>query len=444
MSNQPTIELLISDLKKVRETCNRKSQDEIPEVAIQYLFVNRHLIEFYLKQLYSKTDKTQRSKLFEEHRELDHSAIDDGWYSIAEMAIRLAEDTVKYPSAASFFKITDDKIMCLLRGLEYAKYYPFEFQDNVLRMSPIDQYGLKHYGDKRYHLTNQEIQALNIPWHISDILYFEKKKETVEECKRLGLDLENLRVDFFPDGDEAAVRKWTEMICKTLYSKLESDLAVIYSSSPKSVEKCTNTILERLWHEYIYFINGIRNSLKNFLTIRCPDVSENTIWNRIQNQLKPLLDYNELAYDKILNVRPSPAVFGRVRELIGRDNSFNIGEITMRDKYTIGQSGAVGPDSHAHDMNFSQIWYQTSSDIDLSKLAQDLSKLRGALVKEASEPEQYVAIGDVASAELEAKKQDGPKAMEYLSKAGKWALDIATKIGAAVAESAIKKAMGMG
>lgn len=37
----------------------------------------------------------------------------------------------------------------------------------------------------------------------------------------------------------------------------------------------------------------------------------------------------------------------------------------------------------------------------------------------------------------------GPQAFEYLAKAGKWALDVATKIGTPVAIAALQKALGM-
>lgn len=119
-------------------------------------------------------------------------------------------------------------------------------------------------------------------------------------------------------------------------------------------------------------------------------------------------------------------------------------EVTMGDKYiTSGQVGAVGPNAHAHDLNFTQIWKQTSSEIDLAALSQQLSRLREHLRTEAHQPEQDVAVAAVANAEVAAKNGDGPKTMEWLSKAGKWALDAATKIGVGVATAALKAALGV-
>ena len=110
----------------------------------------------------------------------------------------------------------------------------------------------------------------------------------------------------------------------------------------------------------------------------------------------------------------------------------------MRDQYKAGQVGAMGPGAHAHDITFNQIWNENKDDIDLQALAFELSKLRLKLKEEASEPEHDSSIGAIASAESYAKKGDGPKVLEYLSKAGKWALDTATKIGVPVATEALK------
>jgi hypothetical protein len=116
-------------------------------------------------------------------------------------------------------------------------------------------------------------------------------------------------------------------------------------------------------------------------------------------------------------------------------------KIYMGDQYKIGQAGAVGPGAHAHDISFNQIWQESGADQNLPAISEQLGALRNALLKEANSPEHYTSIGNVASAETEAKRGNGPKMLEYLSKAGKWALDVASEIGVAVAEAAIKQAM---
>ena len=120
-----------------------------------------------------------------------------------------------------------------------------------------------------------------------------------------------------------------------------------------------------------------------------------------------------------------------------------IKELIMRDQYKTGQAGAVGPGSQAHHINFNQIWNEAGSSLPLPTMAQELSKLREVLLQTAAEPEQYSAIGAIASAETEARKGNGAKMLEYLSTAGKWTLDTATKIGTTVAAAAIKESLGI-
>jgi hypothetical protein len=117
----------------------------------------------------------------------------------------------------------------------------------------------------------------------------------------------------------------------------------------------------------------------------------------------------------------------------------NIGD-GIRDRYEAGQAGAQGSHDHAHDMTFNQIWHQTKEHIDLPTLAEELSMLRDELQKSAKNAEDYVEIGAIARAEIEAQKGDGPKALSALAEVGKWTLSVAEKIGIGVATAAAKAA----
>jgi hypothetical protein len=114
-----------------------------------------------------------------------------------------------------------------------------------------------------------------------------------------------------------------------------------------------------------------------------------------------------------------------------------------RDQYEIGQAGAVGPGAHAENMTFNQIWNKSGSAIDVQQLGRELTALRTALNKEASEPEQFVALGEVAAAEKAAKEGDGPTALRHLKTAGAWVWDVATRVGIGVATAAAKTAIGI-
>lgn len=110
--------------------------------------------------------------------------------------------------------------------------------------------------------------------------------------------------------------------------------------------------------------------------------------------------------------------------------------------YEAGQVGAQGPNAHAHDMTFNQVWNQNKEKIDLTQLSKELSTLRETLSQNANSPEEFIEIGNIANAEVEAKGNNGSKALEYLAKVGKWSFNTATLLGVAVAANAIKIAAG--
>ena len=115
----------------------------------------------------------------------------------------------------------------------------------------------------------------------------------------------------------------------------------------------------------------------------------------------------------------------------------------MGDKYTVGQAGAVGPNAKAENIQFQQIWQQSSSDLDIAQLVDELKLLRGHLRQSADTPQQDEAVAEVSKAQAAAAEGDGPGVMRHLRQAGKWALDGATAIGTAVAAAAIKASIGL-
>ncbi len=117
----------------------------------------------------------------------------------------------------------------------------------------------------------------------------------------------------------------------------------------------------------------------------------------------------------------------------------------MGDQYNVsGQTAAVGPKAHVHDISFNQVWNQLSNNIDLVRLADELRQLHDALERQATDPAQKLAVGAIAAAEQSAREKDGPKMLEYLKVGGKWALGVAEKIGVDLAKVAIEGALGIG
>jgi hypothetical protein len=119
---------------------------------------------------------------------------------------------------------------------------------------------------------------------------------------------------------------------------------------------------------------------------------------------------------------------------------------TMADKYVIsgGQQGAVGDNAVAHDFTMNS--NSAIDDVDLAALTQQLSLIRQEAMAEAMKtgaPGDAIAAGKIAEAEAAASEGDKAKAMASLKACGKWALELATKVGASLLENLLKKELGL-
>jgi hypothetical protein len=125
-----------------------------------------------------------------------------------------------------------------------------------------------------------------------------------------------------------------------------------------------------------------------------------------------------------------------------RVQQFFAEHITMGDSYNAQQAGAMGPNAKASNMSFQQIGTQNLGDVDLARLAAELRDLRAAMKSQSTEIGHDSAIASIGAAEEAADRADGPKVLKHLKQAGRWAFDVATKIGTTVAAKAIENAMG--
>jgi hypothetical protein len=452
MPLQDVLDLLIEDLRKVRSVCLSENRDEAPNAAVLYLAANHDLIDFYLKQVYTKLDMNQRGELARQHQGLDYSVVSDTFYKIPASVISL----VKHPTPRPILPpvITDDDVNMILRVLQYARYCPLDAHSFMLRMSPIENHGLqKRFGDF-VSLTEEEKHSVR--WDISDILYHEREKAVFEECKLARLDIKKgtLTYDMDSDGKYAEfVNALTRFLVGLLKSKLDFDLAVVFMSG-KNVGRYSNLLDTRFYTTYAYLLASIRAPIVDDISFfsKGDDSEDNLtslarrvhIMNLAEKILKPFRLESEALRSEIPRLRASSEAISQARALIGpmAGPPLTIGEV-MRDKYIIeGQAGAVGPGAHAHDINFQQIWKQLEHSIDLANLAEELSRLRKEMKNEAVEPEHDIAVSEIAKAEQASRSGNGAKAIEHLKSAGNWALDAATKIGTTVAAEVIKKSMG--
>jgi hypothetical protein len=112
------------------------------------------------------------------------------------------------------------------------------------------------------------------------------------------------------------------------------------------------------------------------------------------------------------------------------------------DTFNVGQGVGVGRNVRMTNVTVNQTQNQAPA-VDLPVLANELATLRAEMKKQATEPEQDVSVGAVAAAEAAAKKGDESSALQHLADAGKWALDLAVKIGVPVAIDAIRRSAGL-
>lgn len=119
---------------------------------------------------------------------------------------------------------------------------------------------------------------------------------------------------------------------------------------------------------------------------------------------------------------------------------FEINEMYMGDKNIITNStvGAVGSHATASNNTFQQLNNSGSDNLNYELLNAQLEQLRAELLKTATTPDQYKAIGSVAAAEMAAKEKKGSEVVKYLKGAGQWVFDTATKIGVSVVSDIIK------
>jgi uncharacterized protein YjbI with pentapeptide repeats len=159
----------------------------------------------------------------------------------------------------------------------------------------------------------------------------------------------------------------------------------------------------------------------------------NALEERESFLLKDEIRHIEFMVNKILPIRRHQAItlYDHKMSGINVGNTYNVS----------GQAGAVGANAHAQNMTSDQISSQIEKSMSLSQLANELSKLRQAMKNEATDPAHDIAISAVAMAEKAARDKDRSRIIESLSFAGKWALEIASKIGGSVLTEAIKKSI---
>ena len=135
MTTRSTITDLISGLRDFRGLVGKMTEDEICELAMDYLLANNSLIEKCLTHVYTQLSEEERRKLSEEHLELHSSAIGGKFYDVA--SLRQLTEMWADPRKKFMVSLTDDHLDVLIRALEYAKYCDVDLSGVFLNRYPV-------------------------------------------------------------------------------------------------------------------------------------------------------------------------------------------------------------------------------------------------------------------------------------------------------------------
>jgi hypothetical protein len=121
------------------------------------------------------------------------------------------------------------------------------------------------------------------------------------------------------------------------------------------------------------------------------------------------------------------------------------GDIVIGDKYEArghAQIGAMGKGAKVNTVSFNSPTGEVS-EVNLASLISELQSLRVEMRNQASTTEDDQAVVAVGQAISAAEQGDTSSLFTYLKSAGKWALNLATAIGAELAAAALKSVIGI-
>jgi hypothetical protein len=250
-----------------------------------------------------------------------------------------------------------------------------------------------------------------------------------------------LSTDTLPDEfrDHIANLRLAQNIA-SLEQLLAADTEVYNFPQPGAVVQAFRIYGDQISMQVLNHVNGVitKPAIVGIL---------HTIRTRLLEFLIKLADqHQELETDDSATSRiPVHDVEKATKTIILHNSSltfFQQGGSSMGDTYNAGQVGAMGPQAHAHDITFQQLWTSSCQQIDLEALAKELRRLILELKEVATEPEHQISIGNVEAAAQTAEKSQGPKTLQHLRNAGKWVLGVAEKVGVGLAVSVLKTAVG--
>ncbi len=120
-----------------------------------------------------------------------------------------------------------------------------------------------------------------------------------------------------------------------------------------------------------------------------------------------------------------------------------IKKLIAHDEINVKGSAIIGGQDIVQNIYSYQQCEEAIQRMDFLRLARELEALHCEIAQLKNDPEHEKSMKAIASAAKNAKARDKRKLLKNLSKAGSWALDVATKIAAPVAAEALKVALNL-
>jgi hypothetical protein len=162
---------------------------------------------------------------------------------------------------------------------------------------------------------------------------------------------------------------------------------------------------------------------------------------KLRIETRELHNYEAVQVTQIINQFLPGTTIGNFIE----DHSEHRGDDVVGDKYEAhgnAQIGAMGKRAKVTTVTFGDAQGQMT-EVDLDSLLAELKSLRAAMRSQASTTEDDQAVVSIGQAIAAGEEGDSSTLFAYLKSAGKWALDLATSIGAELAAGVIKSVLGL-
>ena len=192
-------------------------------------------------------------------------------------------------------------------------------------------------------------------------------------------------------------------------------------------------------NEKLGVYNVLKNESKaNALQVLSSKIGIELLKNSIEYQKDDLVESDVKVFTEVID-----HLIQKPRSSLTQHIFISGGINIMRDQYNVKQAGAVGPGSHSENSTFNNVIQNDGDTLNFIQLTEELQLLRQRMVNEAKVADEFVAIGEIAKAEICASKKDTVGLQEHLKVAGKWAFDAATQIGTSLTAELIKKSIGL-